>query len=63
MKVTNLETEHCHLVTAIDLFSTGADPVSAHSLACNAREIYEKNLPIAGPVRHLDTETHPDLVF
>jgi hypothetical protein len=46
--VTNIEAANCQLRTAIQLFFADCDPVSVHTLATAAREIYEKHCIKAG---------------
>lgn len=43
MIITKLEAAHRQLATAIGMYFDDGDLVSIHSLACNARELYEKH--------------------
>jgi hypothetical protein len=52
--VTNLEAANRQLCTAIHLFFTDGDAVAVHTLACAAREIYEKHCRKAGHGRMFD---------
>lgn len=53
-KVTNLEAANRQLVTAIKLFFANGDPIAVHTLACAAREIYEKHCKAADITRTFD---------
>jgi hypothetical protein len=53
-KVTNLEAATRQLVTAIKLFFANGDPIAVHTLACAAREIYEKHCKAADITRTFD---------
>jgi hypothetical protein len=61
--VSNLEAANRQLCTAIRLFLTDDDAVAVHTLACAAREIYEKRCGTAGIERMLDhiKESNPSL--
>jgi hypothetical protein len=53
-KVTNLEVATRQVVTAIKLFFANGDPIAVHTLACAAREIYEKHCKAADITRTFD---------
>ncbi|HEY1749586.1 MAG TPA: hypothetical protein VGG11_22855 [Xanthobacteraceae bacterium] len=52
--ITKLAAAHRQLGTAIRLFFADDDPVAVHTLACAAREIYEKHCRIEGRHRMFD---------
>jgi hypothetical protein len=52
--VTKSEAANRQLCTAIRLFFDDGDPIAVHTLACAAREIYEKHCGKAGVERMLD---------
>ena len=52
--ITNLEAANRQLCTAIRLFFADDDAVAVHTLACAAREIYEKQCRAAGRGRIFD---------
>lgn len=52
--ITNLEAANRQLCTAIRLFFADDDAVAVHTLACAAREIYEKQCRAAGRGRMFD---------
>lgn len=52
--VTKLEAANRQLCTAIKLFFDDGDAIAVHTLACAAREIYEKHCAKAGHVRMFD---------
>jgi hypothetical protein len=52
--VTKLDAANRQLVTAIWLFFENEDPVAVHTLACAAREIYEKHCLKADITRTFD---------
>ena len=58
--LTKLDAAHRQLATAICMYFDDADPVAIHTLACAAREIYEKNCKKAGIDRMFNhiQETH-----
>ena len=53
-KVTNLEAATRQVVTAIKLFFANGDPIAVHTLACAAREIFEKHCKAADIIRTFD---------
>src|SRR5258708_3819853 len=59
--VTKLDAANRQLVTAIRLFFENEAPVAVHTLACAAREIYEKHCRKADLTRTFDyvKESHP----
>jgi hypothetical protein len=61
--VSNLEAANRQLCTAIRLFFADDDAVAVHTLACAAREIYEKRCGTAGIERMLDhiKDSNPSL--
>ena len=60
--ITKLEAAHGQLATAIRLFFNDGDIASVHTLACAAREIYEKHCKARGVERMFDhiRAAHPD---
>jgi hypothetical protein len=52
--VSNLQAANRQLCTAIRLFFADDDAVAVHTLACAAREIYEKRCGTAGIERMMD---------
>jgi hypothetical protein len=52
--ITKLEAANRQLCTAIRMFFADGDAVAVHTLACAAREIYEKHCRIAGRGRMFD---------
>jgi hypothetical protein len=52
--ISNLEAAHRQLCTAIRLFFADDDAVAVHTLACAAREIYEKHCRATGRGRMFD---------
>lgn len=52
--VTKSQAANHQLCTAIRLFFEDRDPIAVHTLACAAREIYEKHCGKAGVERMLD---------
>jgi hypothetical protein len=52
--MTKLEAAQRQLTTAIRMFFADGDPVAVHTLACAAREIYEKHCRKAGQGRMFD---------
>ena len=52
--ITNLEAAHRQLVTAIRLYFEDGDIAAIHTLACAAREIFEKHCRAAGVERMFD---------
>jgi hypothetical protein len=52
--ITKLEAAQRQLTTAIRMFFADGDPVAVHTLACPAREIYEKHCRKAGQGRMFD---------
>jgi hypothetical protein len=60
--ITKLEAAHRQLVTAIRLYFDEGDIASIHTLACAARELYEKHLAASGSDRMFSyiEATHPD---
>jgi hypothetical protein len=52
--VSNLDAANRQLCTAIRMFFADDDAVAVHTLACAAREIYEKHCGTAGIERMLD---------
>ena len=52
--ITKLEAAHRQLATAIRMFFDGGDVASVHTLACAAREIYEKHCKARGVERMFD---------
>ncbi|HWZ47861.1 MAG TPA: hypothetical protein VNX00_06540 [Herbaspirillum sp.] len=61
--VTKLDAAHRQIRTAIRMYFAGDDMVSIHTLACAAREIYEKHCQSAGNDRMFNyiQASHPDL--
>jgi len=53
-KITNLEAATRQVVAAIKLFFANGDPIAVHTLACAAREIYEKHCKAADVTRTFD---------
>lgn len=53
--LTSIDAAHRQLAMAVRLFFNDGDPVSVHTLACAAREIYEKSLRAHGRERVIDT--------
>lgn len=60
--ITKLDAAHRQIDVAIRLFMANGDIVAIHTLACAAREIYEKHCRLAGIERFYDhiAVTHPD---
>lgn len=60
--ISNLEAAHRQLATAIRLYVEGGDIVAVHTLACAAREIYEKHCKAIGQRRFFDilADSFPD---
>jgi hypothetical protein len=54
MILSHIEAAHRQLRLAVHLFFNGGDPVCIHSLACNAREIYETQCKERGVSRFFD---------
>src|SRR5712692_11716002 len=60
--ITKLEAAHRQLTTAIRMFFADGDAVAVHTLACAAREIYERhggkagNIPATGSTMSSDTD-------
>ena len=52
--ISKLEAAHSQLTTAIDLYFGDRDLASVHTLACAAREIYEKHCKAKGVARMFD---------
>ncbi len=52
--ISKLEAANRQLCTAIRMFFADDDPVAVHTLACAAREIYEKHCRMAGHTRMFD---------
>jgi len=52
--MTKLEAAQRQLTTAIRMFFADGDPVAVHTLACAAREIYEKHCRKAKQGRMFD---------
>jgi len=52
--ITKLEAANRQLCTAIRMFFDNDDPVAIHTLACAAREIYEKRCKASGVTRTFD---------
>jgi hypothetical protein len=52
--ITKLEAAHRQLIAAIRMFFADGDPVAVHTLACAAREIYEKHCRKEGRGRMFD---------
>jgi hypothetical protein len=63
MKVMNLEAAHRQLATAVRMYFQDDDAVSIHTLACAAREIYEKRCKSEGADRMFEhlLEANPHL--
>jgi hypothetical protein len=59
--ITKLEAAHGQLTTAIHLYFDDGDLAAVHTLACAAREIYEKHCKAAGVPRMFDyiESAHP----
>ena len=60
--ITKLEAAHRQIEVAIRMYMAGGDIVAIHTLACSAREIYEKHCLQAGIGRMFDQiqASHPD---
>jgi hypothetical protein len=60
--ITKLEAAHTQLATAIRLFFDNEDLASVHTLACAAREIYEKHCEAKGVERMFEKieSSNPD---
>jgi hypothetical protein len=52
--ISKLEAAHSQLITAIHLYLDDQDLASIHTLACAAREIYEKHCKAKGMTRMFD---------
>jgi hypothetical protein len=52
--VSKLDAAHSQLITAINLYFDDQDIASIHTLACAAREIYEKHCKAKGVARMFD---------
>ncbi len=61
-EISKLEAANRQLCTAIRLFFDNGDAIAIHSLACAAREIYEKNCARARKPRMVDVlvRAYPD---
>ena len=46
--ITKLDAAHSQVFAAIHMYFSGGDPAPVHTLACAAREIYEKHCEAAG---------------
>ncbi len=60
--ISKLEAAHSQLTTAIELYFDDRDLASIHTLACAAREIYEKHCKAKGVARMFDMieSSNPD---
>ena len=62
MIITKLEAAHRQLTTAIRLYFDDDDLAAIHTLACAAREIYEKHCHAKGRIGCLTTSRRPTLI-